>query len=81
MDLTDRLSLNLGLRWIGEIEAAPGIGDYVEADGRLAFRLNEHLELYVAGRNLLHRTHAESNDVQRAQLPQRSLFAGTRIRF
>ena len=81
MDLTDRLSLNLGLRWIGEIEATPGIGDYVEADGRLGYRVNDHLELYVAGRNLLHRTHFESDDFQRAQLAQRSLYAGTRVRF
>jgi iron complex outermembrane receptor protein len=81
MDLTDRLSLNLGLRWIGEIEATPGIGDYVEADGRLGYRVNDHLELFVAGRNLLHRTHAESDDFQRAQLAQRSLYAGTRVRF
>lgn len=81
MEITDSLSLNLGLRWIGEIEAAPGIGDYVEADGRLAFRVDEHLELYVAGRNLLHSTHAESDDVQRAQLSQRSVHAGARVRF
>ena len=81
MNLTDRLELNVGLRWIGEIDAVPGIGDYVEADGRLALRVSENLELYVAGRNLLHRTHAESDDTQRAQLAQRSLYAGTRVRF
>jgi iron complex outermembrane receptor protein len=83
MNLTDRLDLNAGLRWIGPLEpfAEPGIGDYVEADARLAYRVTDQVELFVAGRNLLHRTHAESDDVQRAQLAQRSLYAGTRIRF
>ena len=80
-DLTERLALNAGLRWIGKIDGDPGIGDYVEADARLAYRLADNLELYVAGRNLLHRTHAESDDPQRAQLSQRSLYAGTRVTF
>ena len=83
MNLTDRLELNAGLRWIGDLEspAGPGLGDYAEADARLAYRVTEQVELYLAGRNLLHRTHAESDDPQRAQRPQRSVFAGTRLRF
>lgn len=81
IDLTDRLQLNVGLRWVGDIEAAPGISSYVEADARLAWRLGDHLELYVAGRNLLRGRHAESDDVQRGQLVERSLLAGTRVRF
>ena len=83
MNLTGRLDLNAGLRWIGALEpfAGPGIGDYVEADARLGYRATDQVELFLAGRNLLHRSHAESDDVQRAQLAQRSLYAGTRIRF
>lgn len=83
VELTDRLQLDAGLRWVGDLESrsGPGIGDYVEADGRLAYRLGDGLELFLAGRNLLHRNHAESDDVQRAQRPQRSVFAGTRVRF
>jgi len=83
ISLADRLELNAGLRWVGDIEArsGPGIGDHVEADARLAYRLTGNLEVYVAGRNLLHRTHAESDDPQRAQLAERSIFAGTRMRF
>lgn len=80
-DLGERWSANAGLRWIGEIDANPGIGDYVEADARIAYRLTDNLELYVAGRNLLHQTHAESDDVKRAQLSQRSLYAGARVTF
>jgi iron complex outermembrane receptor protein len=78
---SDRLRLNAGLRWVGALSGSPGIDDYAEADARLGFDLNDHVELFVAGRNLLHARHAESDDPQRAQLPQRSLFAGARLRF
>lgn len=83
MDLSDRIAFNAGLRWVGDLEAAsgPGLPAYVEADARLGWQVADALELYVAGRNLLHRTHAESDDPQRAQLIRRSLFAGTRVRF
>ncbi len=81
MNLTDRLEINAGLRWIGSIDATPRIGSYVEADARIAYRLGERLELFLAGRNLLHRRHAENNDPQRGQLPERSLVAGSRVRF
>lgn len=81
IDLTNRLRLNAGLRYIGEIDSALPIGGYVEADASLAYRLNDTIELYVAGRNLLHRAHLESNDPERAQLAQRSVYAGTRLRF
>ena len=81
IQLAPGLQLNSGLRWIGDIEASPGIGDYVEADARLAYRISENLEFFVAGRNLLHRAHAESDDNQRAQLSERSLFAGSRVTF
>jgi iron complex outermembrane receptor protein len=80
-EVAPRLRLTAGLRWIGAIEAEPGIGDYVEADARIAYDLDETLELFVAGRNLLHASHLESDDVQRGQRPQRVLFAGTRVRF
>lgn len=81
MNLTDRLQLNVGARWIGDLEPQPGIGSYVEADARLSYRVNEAVELYVAGQNLLHRNHLESDDAQRGQLAERSLHAGTRLRF
>ena len=83
LELGERVRLNVGLRWIGDLESlsGPGIGDYVEADARLAFAVSDNLELYVAARNLLHEAHAESDDPQRAQLARRSVFAGTRVRF
>ena len=51
---------------VGPAQAAP-------AQGRQA--------LFVAGRNLLHGTHPESNDTDRAHLVQRSVALGTRLRF
>jgi len=81
LDLDDRLQATVALRYIGAIDSAPPIGAYIEADANLAYRLSDLIELYVAGRNLLHGTHLESNDPQRAQLVQRSVYAGTRLRF
>jgi len=37
----------------------------------------DHVELFVAGNNLLHGTHAESNDANRGQLAERSAYIGT----
>jgi hypothetical protein len=37
--------------------------------------------LFIAGRNLLHRIHLETDDAQRAQRIERSVFWGTRVRF
>ncbi|MGZ8335561.1 MAG: TonB-dependent receptor plug domain-containing protein [Allosphingosinicella sp.] len=81
VEIVEGLAFNAGLRWVGALQSGPGIGDYVEADARLSFAVNEQLELYLAGRNLLHGRHLESDDVQRGQSPRRSLFAGTRVVF
>jgi iron complex outermembrane receptor protein len=74
------VQLDLGLRAIDALEN-PHIPAYAEAEARLGWHIRDGLELYVAGTNLLHGTHAESNDVKRAQLSRRSLYAGTRVRF
>jgi iron complex outermembrane receptor protein len=79
MDLGRRLRLDLDGRAVGAISG--GVPAYVEADGRLAWQVADALELYVAGENLLHKTHVESNDPSRAQRIARSVYAGTRIRF
>jgi iron complex outermembrane recepter protein len=79
-NLTDRLQLDLGLRGRDDL-GATNIGGYVEADGRLSWQVSDSIELYAAGANLLHRTHAESSDPARGQRSRRSVFAGTRLRF
>jgi iron complex outermembrane receptor protein len=80
VDLTDRLQLSLGLRAVDDLGSS-GLGGYVEADARLAWRLSEAVELYAAGNDLLHGNHVESNDPTRAQRIRRSLYLGTRLRF
>lgn len=59
----------------------PAVKTYVDADARLAWQMSETVELYLSGTNLLHDTRDESNDVTRGQLVQRSVMAGTRVRF
>lgn len=80
LDLTDRLQLDFGLRGVDDLGRS-GLGGYVEADARLAWRASETIELYAAGNNLLHESHVESNDAGRAQRIERSVYIGTRLRF
>ena len=80
-DLSDRLKLTLDGRAVGKIEQAPQIGSYVEAGGELSYGFDDRFDLFVAGRNLLHRAHRESNDPDSAQLIRRSIYAGARARF
>jgi iron complex outermembrane receptor protein len=80
IDLTDRLQLDVGLRGVDDLGTS-ALGGYVEADARLAWRVAKPIELYAAGNNLLHKSHAESNDVQRAQRVERRVYLGTRLRF
>jgi iron complex outermembrane receptor protein len=80
LDLTDRLQLDMGVRGIDDLGTS-GIGGYVEADVRLAWRASKLLEIYAAGNNLLHDSHLESNDTTRAQRIERSVYIGTRLRF
>lgn len=78
--LPSGLLFDLGLRAVDGLDS-PQVDGYVEADARLSFRIVDAVELYVAGENLLHARHLESNDVQRAQWIERSVYAGTRLRF
>ncbi|HEY0149367.1 MAG TPA: TonB-dependent receptor [Allosphingosinicella sp.] len=80
MDLGRQVQLDLGLRGIDDLNTS-GIGGYVEADARLNWRASERLDIYLAGSNLLHARHAESIDPARAQLSERSVYLGSRVRF
>jgi iron complex outermembrane receptor protein len=80
MTLPQGVLLDLGLRAVGGLDS-PAIRGYVEGDARLSYRLTDAVELYVAGENLLHARHLESNDLARAQWIARSVYAGTRLRF
>jgi iron complex outermembrane recepter protein len=80
MNLRPNLAFDAGFRAVGGLKT-PDIPAYVEADARLGWRITDQVELFAAGNNLLHRTHAESNDVNRGQLAERSFNAGARLRF
>ena len=80
MDLTSRLELTLDVRGVGALDIAPRVPAYVEAGGKLGYELSDRVELFVAGGNLLHRTHLENGDGA-ARLAKRSIYAGTQLRF
>ncbi len=80
MDLAPNLHLDFGMRAIDDLED-PQVDGYVEGDARLGWRVSDQVELYLAGTNLLHENHLESGEPGRAQLIERSIHAGTRLRF
>jgi len=80
MDLADDIAFDFGVRALDDLED-PAVDSYVEAEARLAWRATANLELFVAGTNLFQETHEESGEPQRSQLIERSVHAGTRIRF
>ncbi|MGD9964959.1 MAG: TonB-dependent receptor plug domain-containing protein [Hyphomonadaceae bacterium] len=51
VDVNDRTHFDLTLRYVGELPG-PGVPSYVGVDARLGYRVNEHLELSIAGYNL-----------------------------
>jgi iron complex outermembrane receptor protein len=80
MTLRPNLVLDAGLRAVDGLET-PDTPRYVEADARLGWTVSDHVELFVAGSNLLRRRHVESNDTGRGQLAERSAYAGARLKF
>ncbi|HEX9953873.1 MAG TPA: TonB-dependent receptor [Allosphingosinicella sp.] len=80
MDLGPRVQLDLGVRAMDDLNTS-GVGGYVEADARLNWQASKVFEIYLAGSNLLHARHAESIDPARAQLSERSIYLGSRVRF
>ncbi|HWC56012.1 MAG TPA: TonB-dependent receptor [Sphingomicrobium sp.] len=79
-DLAKRLHLNIRARAIGPIRQAPRVDSYVEASGELSWDATNRFQLFLAARNLIHKTHEESNDPTSAQLAKRMVYAGVRAR-
>jgi iron complex outermembrane receptor protein len=80
MNLPHGIVFDADVRAVDDLEA-PHIDGYVEAGARVGIAVADNVELYVAGENLLHASHFESNDVQRTQRIARSVYFGTRLRF
>jgi iron complex outermembrane receptor protein len=81
MDLTPKLRLTLDMRGVGPLDLPPHVPGYFEAGGQLSYELMDRLELFLAGRNLVHRTHLENGDPGAAQFAKRTIYAGARARF
>ncbi len=80
MNLAANVEFDVMLRAVDTLPD-PHVDSYVEADARLAWRPSEIVELFVAGRNLLHDRRDESGDAERGALLPRSVVAGTRLTF
>jgi iron complex outermembrane receptor protein len=79
-DLPRSVQLDLDLRRVGA-RPEPQVPAYTELNVRLAYTVFEHLELSVAGRNLLHARHPEYGDpVSRGQT-ERDIYGQIRWQF
>lgn len=77
---SEGLQLVLDGRAVGALQNGLGSGSYVEAGGQLSYQISPALQLFLAARNLLHRTHSETNDPS-GQLATRTVYGGLRSRF
>lgn len=79
-NVAPRLTFDGGVRAVDRLDrfVTPA---YIEADARLGLRATDIVELYVAGSNLLHDDHLETNDAKRAQRIERTVLAGVRLSF
>ncbi|WP_374468748.1 TonB-dependent receptor plug domain-containing protein [Phenylobacterium sp.] len=82
MRLSDRLTLDLGLRVIDDIPRLAasgyvGASGYAEASVRVAWQVTDSLELSATGLDLLHDRHAEASETRRSDVP-RSAFVTLR---
>jgi iron complex outermembrane receptor protein len=80
IDFGDNVELDALLRVV-DSKPDPRVDTYAEMDVRLAWQPSDTLELFVAGRNLLHDRLDESGDAERAQLIPRSVVGGARLSF
>ncbi|MDO9488877.1 MAG: TonB-dependent receptor, partial [Sphingomonadaceae bacterium] len=80
MNLAANVEFDVMLRAVDTLPD-PHVDSYMEADARIAWRPSEVVELFVAGRNLLHDRRDESGDAERGSLLPRSVIAGTRLTF
>jgi len=78
MDLGSNVTLDADIRYTGALPN-PALPAYVELNTRLAWRVTDHIELSIAGRNLIHDQHQELPPPASA-IP-RSFLAGLQWRY
>ena len=79
--VTDRIDLDLSWRYVSRLSYLTTVPGYQEADARIAWRLDENVELAVLGSNLLHRTHVEFDEHGLPAMIPRAAYFQARIRF
>ncbi|HEY4366784.1 MAG TPA: TonB-dependent receptor [Steroidobacteraceae bacterium] len=79
-DLPRDFQLDLELRRVGSLPQ-PAVPAYSELDVRLAWLTLGNLEISIAGRNLLHATHAEYGDAQVRSEYERNVYGQVRWGF
>lgn len=79
-DLPREFQLDLQLRRIGALPQ-PAVPAYTELDVRLAWRAIGNIEFSIAGRNLLHATHAEYGDARVRSEMERNFYGQVRWDF
>jgi iron complex outermembrane receptor protein len=78
-DLTEAVALDVSLRAVDDLRL--GTPSYVEADARLGWRLNDQVEVSLAGQNLLDEKHYESDDAGVRRQIGRTVYVGLRWRY
>jgi iron complex outermembrane recepter protein len=78
-NLSPSVTLDLHLRAVEE--PAPLVPAYVELDARMGWRLNERVEIALAGRNLLDEAHPESFDIAPLLQARRSVQLSARLSY
>jgi iron complex outermembrane receptor protein len=79
-DLAAGWQADLGLRYVGSLPQ-PAVPAYHELDARLAWQARPDLELSLAGRNLLHRSHPEFGAAGTRQMFERTVMLSASLRF
>ena len=79
-ELGPGLGAHLLLRRLARLPQA-AVPSYHELDARIAWQLRHHIELALAGHNLLHGRHPEYGAADVRQPAERSVFASATLRF
>lgn len=80
MTLADRFEIDVMIRGVDSLPD-PRTPGFVDADARLAWNLDDGVELFMLGTNLFHKRRDESGYTDTGQSVARTISVGTRLRF
>ncbi len=79
--LADGIDLDIGWRYVSALSYLSTVPGYQEADARIAWRVNDRIELAISGTNLLHRGHVEFDEHGLPAVIPRAAYFQVRARF